>query len=76
MPDQVTLVTERTRAFGTFVGLFLKYYDKGCSVMTSYIDDSCFVDRINCSLVIPINIQMQSDGVSDIYFDVALVLSK
>ena len=42
----------------------------------AYIDGSCFVDRINCNLVIPINRQMQSDGVSDFYFDVALTLSK
>ena len=41
-----------------------------------YIDGSCSVDRINCSLVFPINRQMQSDGVSDVYFDVAFILSK
>ena len=32
-----------------------------------YIDGSYSVVRINCSLVIPVNRQMQSDGVSDIY---------
>ena len=32
--------------------------------------------RINCSLVIQINRQMQSDVVSEVYFDVELVLSK
>ena len=46
-----------------------------CNMVTC-IDGSHSVDRINCSLVIPINRQMQSDGVSDIYFDVALILSK
>ena len=40
------------------------------------IDGSCAVDRINWSLVIPINRQMQSDGDSDVYFDVELILSK
>ena len=35
----------------------------------SLIDGSCSVDQINCSLVIPINRQMQSDdGVSDVLF--------
>ena len=32
-----------------------------------YIDGSCSGDPINCSLVSPINKQMQSDSVSDIY---------
>ena len=41
-----------------------------------YIGGSCYVDHILCCLVIPINRQMQSDGVSDVYFDVALILSK
>ena len=27
-----------------------------------YINGSCSVDRINCSLVIPVNRQRQSDG--------------
>ena len=40
--------------------------------MTSFIDGSSSVGRINCSLVIPINRQMQNDG----YFAVALILSK
>ena len=51
-------------------------YDHTNAHNTAYIDGSCSVDRINCSLVIPINRQMQSDGVSDIYFNVALTLSK
>ena len=41
-----------------------------------YIDGSRSVGGINCSLVIPINRQMQSDGDSDVYFDVELMLSK
>ena len=44
--------------------------------MVANIDGSCSVDRINCSLVIPINRQMQSDGVSDVSFNVVLILSK
>ena len=40
------------------------------------LDGSHSVDRINWSLVIPVNRQVQSDGVSDVYFDVALILSK
>ena len=44
--------------------------------LEEYIDSSCSVDHINCSLLIPINRQMQSDGVSDVYFDVAVILSK
>ena len=37
-----------------------------------YLNGSCSVDLVNCSLVIPINRQMQSD----IYLDVVLSLSK
>ena len=42
----------------------------------TFTDGSCSVDCINCGLVIPINRQMRSDGVSDIYFNVALTLSE
>ena len=43
-------------------------------ILVVYKDGSCSFDRINCSLVIPINRQMQSDGDSDVYFDVELIL--
>ena len=36
-------------------------------IINSYKDGTCSVDLINCSLVIPINREMQSDGVSDVY---------
>ena len=32
-----------------------------------YIDHSCAVDRINCSLVTPLNRQTQSDSWSDVF---------
>ena len=31
-------------------------------IVYPYIDGSCSVDRINCSLVIPVNRQRQSEG--------------
>ena len=37
---------------------------------------SCSVDRINCSLVIPVNRQRQSDGYQCHLFNVAVILSK
>ena len=42
----------------------------------AYIDGSRSVDRTNCSLVSPVNRQRQGDGISDAYFDVAMILSK
>ena len=47
-----------------------------CSHGITCIDGSRSFVHINCSLVIPINRQMQSDGDSDVYFDVELILSK
>ena len=41
-----------------------------------YRHGSCSVDSINCSLVIQVSRQRQSDALSEVYLDVAVILSK